>query len=229
VRADPEGHVILVSIEQLAAATGAQRVRAASVFEGLNEALQQFGFDTQPRIGMLLANVGHETMQLRYLSELWGPTKQQKRYERDFGAPWPASREQARDPRFATNRLAWTLGNHTAGDGKRFAGHGLLQNTGRTNHALARDRLRAALPGIEVPDFEDAPSQLATPRWGWMAAAEYAARVGCLKAADEGRFDNFCDLINLGRETDPEGDSNGYDHRLALWDEFNDRGGLAAS
>jgi putative chitinase len=218
----------MVTPEQLAAATGATRARAVSVFEGLNDALEIFAITTPARIGMFLANIGHETMRLRYLSEMWGPTPQQRRYERDFTKPWPADLKQSKEPRFAANRLAWRLGNDAKGDGKRYAGHGPLQNTGKKNHQLATERLRARLPTpIVVPDFVQAPSQLATPYWGWMAAGEYVERVGCLKAADEGRFDNFCDLINLGRETEDEGDSNGYEERLALWQQFTDRGGLA--
>jgi putative chitinase len=213
----------------LALATGAGLAQATARFDGLNDAIELFRIDTEARVGMFLANIGHETMRLRYFAEIWGPTAQQLRYERDFAAPWPASPQQAKDPRFAKNRLAYRLGNSEPGDGKRFPGHGPMQNTGRTNHRLATQRLRARFPGMDVPDFEQEPLRLATPKWGWLAAAEYCERVGCWRAADEGRFDNFCDLINLGRETEDEGDSNGFADRLALWEQFNERGGLAAA
>ena len=216
-----------LTIEQLAAACGAHRSRAASMFPGLNEALAEFHIDTPARAGMFLANVGHETCRLLYLSELWGPTPQQKRYERDFKQPWPTTREESRDPAFAANRLAYNLGNDAVGDGKRYAGHGFLQNTGKTNHRLATERLRARLPHLAVPDFVVAPSQLATTQWGWMAAGEYVERNGCLKAADEGDFDAFCDLINLGRNTARVGDSNGYPERLGLWAGIQTTGVLA--
>ena len=212
-----EFHVNL-TVDQLAAATGAPRARAVTMMHGLNEALQEFGINTPERIGMFLANVGHESGRLRYLSELWGPTPQQRRYERDFTQPWAASN--------AANRLAFRLGNVAKGDGRRFAGHGFLQITGRYNHGVARDRLRARLPTLGVPDFEEAPSQLATSLWGWMAAAEYAERTGCLVQADAGKFDAFCDLVNLGRVTTAEGDSNGYADRLALWEGFQKAEGL---
>jgi putative chitinase len=206
-----------LTIDQLAAACGAQRTRAALMFPGLNEALAEFPINTPARVGMFLANVGHETCRLLYLSELWGPTPQQRRYERNFAAPWPSSPADARLDRFMANALAYRLGNDSAGDGKRYAGHGFLQNTGKTNHRLATERLRARLPHLTVPDFVMTPSQLATSEWGWMAAAEYAERVGCLEAADRGDFDAFCDLINLGRETVKVGDSNGFPERLGLW------------
>lgn len=208
---------MMVTIEQLAAACGANRTRAALMLPGLNEALAEFPINTQARLGMFLANVGHETCRLLYLSELWGPTPQQRRYERDVNAPWPDSPQQAKDDRFSVNRLAYMLGNDAVGDGKRYAGHGFLQNTGKTNHRLATAHLRLRLPHLEVPDFVMTPTQLATSEWGWMAAAEYAERVGCLQAADRGDFDAFCDLINLGRETAKVGDSNGYPERLGLW------------
>jgi putative chitinase len=225
--------MMLVTIEQLAAAAGATRQRAAATFEGLNDALELFDIRTPLRIGMFLANIGHETQRLRYLSEIWGPTVQQRRYERDFTKPWPVTeseqrRARNRDAHFAANRLAWVLGNDAKGDGKRYAGHGPLQNTGKTNHRLATERLRKRLPlPIVVPDFVESPTQLATPYWGWMAAAEYVERVGCLKAADEDRFDAFCDLINLGRVTEDVGDSNGYPERLALWQQLHQQGVFA--
>lgn len=216
----------LVTIDQLALACGAPRDRARGTFDGLEAALATFEITTPARIGMFLANVGHETGRLKYLSELWGPTAQQRRYERDQKAPWPASPEQARLPAFAPNKLAYTLGNSQVGDGRRYAGHGFLQITGRDNHRRATERLAKRLGGL-VPDFETVPSQLGTSQWGWMTSAEYAARVGCLQAADAGDFDAFCDLINLGRHTAAEGDSNGYAERLALWAPIRDGGVFA--
>ena len=50
------------------------------------------------------------------------------------------------------------LGNTQPGDGVRFKGRGLIQTTGRKNHALVRDRLRQRFH--DVPDFELEPEAL---------------------------------------------------------------------
>lgn len=213
--------------EQIAAACGARHDRAHENADALNEAMTLYAINTPARIGMFLANIGHETGGLKYLSELWGPTKQQLRYERDFTAPWPATAAQARDARFQRNRLAFALGNTEAGDGSLYRGHGMLQTTGRFNHAKVRDRLRQRWPDLQVPDFEVEPKLLASPRWAAISAADYADMKGLNAVADRGDFDSYCDLINRGRETADEGDSNGWEHRLALWDGIGQGSALA--
>ncbi len=68
--------------------------------------------NTPARAAAFLAQVGHESGQLRYLREIWGPTPAQVRYEGRAD-----------------------LGNAQPGDGKRFMGRGLIQITGRKNYA----------------------------------------------------------------------------------------------
>ncbi|MDB5966696.1 MAG: hypothetical protein JWQ72_3196 [Polaromonas sp.] len=206
------------TVEQIAAATGARIDRAYTAVDGLNEAMSLYGITTPARAGMFLANVGHETGGLKYLTELWGPTPQQLRYERDFMQPWPVTADQAQLPAFHRNSLAFGLGNTQQGDGSLFRGHGMLQDTGRFNHAIKRDRLRARFPTLDVPDFEIHPQLLADPRWAALGAADYVDMKGCNAMADAGDFDGYCDLINRGRHTATIGDSNGYVQRLALWD-----------
>ena len=65
-------------------------------------------------LAQFLAQVMHESGGLRYVREIWGPTKAQARYE---------GRKD--------------LGNTQPGDGKRFMGRGYVQITGRTNYQKA--------------------------------------------------------------------------------------------
>jgi len=206
-----------VTPQEIALCTGARIDRAQRCAAGLNAAMVQFAIDTKLRRAMFLANVGHETGGLKWLTELWGPTPQQKRYERDFAKPWPSSAGEAKQEAFVANRLAYNLGNSQPGDGHRFAGHGLLQNTGRFNHAAVRDRLRARFPSMVVPDFEAEPELLADPEWAALAAADYIEMKRCNEFADAGDFDGYCDTINKGRKTAADGDSNGYADRLTLF------------
>ncbi len=78
----------------------------------LNLLLPQFGIDNKVRLAAFLAQVGHESGQLRYNKEIWGPTAAQKGYE---------GRKD--------------LGNVIAGDGTKFKGRGLIQITGRANYS----------------------------------------------------------------------------------------------
>lgn len=205
-----------LTVEMVSAATGARYDRAHEAFDGLVEAMRLYAIDTPTRAAYFLANVGHETAGLKYLEEIWGPTAQQLRYERDFTAPWPACVDQAKLPAYQRNRLAWVLGNEKLGDGRLYAGHGYLQDTGRGNHARTRDRLRARFPTLAVPDFELEPLQLATRRWAAVSSADYIDRVGANVYADAGDFDAYCDAINLGRHTAAIGDANGYADRARL-------------
>lgn len=181
---------------QIAKATGARIERAQACAEGLNNAMALYGIDQTPvRIAMFLANVGHETGGLKWLTEIWGPTPAQSRYE---------GRKD--------------LGNTQPGDGKRYCGRGMWQTTGRYNYAALRDRLRKRFPDMDVPDFEQEPERVAEPAWAALAAADYAEMTNCNRYADAGDFDGYCDTINRGRKTQAEGDSNGWEDRKRLYE-----------
>lgn len=153
-----------------------------------------YGIDTPLRKAAFLAQIGHESGGLRYSTELWGPTPTQARYEGRAD-----------------------LGNTQPGDGKRFRGHGLIQITGRFNHARMRDRLGEKFPTRIVPDFEADPEALALPEWAALSAADFWDDHKLNDWADKGDFDGVSDIINRGRKTAKEGDANGYGDRLALY------------
>lgn len=119
----------------------------------MGAALQLAQVTTPERLASWLAQIGHETGRLRYVREIWGPTAQQLRYEPE-------------------TTLSRRLGNTRPGDGRRYAGHGLIQVTGRANHRAATQRLRR-LVGDAVPDFEAAPLLLCAPEWAALSAADY--------------------------------------------------------
>ncbi|CBJ38353.1 putative chitinase [Ralstonia solanacearum CMR15] len=100
--------------------------------------------NTPTRIAAFLAQVGHESSQLRLLLELWGPTPAQQRYE---------GRED--------------LGNTQPGDGKRYLGRGLIQVTGRANY-----RACGAALGLDLeaqPELLERPANAAaSAAWFWL-------------------------------------------------------------
>ncbi len=113
--------------EILAACTGA-RIDRARIFAGfVSDAMKEFGIDTPQRQAAFLAQVGHESGGLHFLTELWGPTPAQNGYE---------------------GRV--DLGNTHLGDGYKYRGRGLIQVTGRANYA----RMGHAL-GLDLEDSPD--------------------------------------------------------------------------
>ena len=182
-----------ISAEQLARCVGAPFDRAQMWLGPLSDAMGEFEINTPVRIGMFLANVAHESASLSAVRERWGPTPAQLRYE---------GRKD--------------LGNVRPGDGRKYLGRGPLQVTGHANYVRLRDRLIERLDGL-VPDFEQSPELLELPRWGSYAAGMYWHDRRLNLLADDGRFDAVCDVINIGHETEREGDSNGYASRLNYW------------
>ena len=160
-----------ITADLLVSALGARRDLAELYAPHLAAACQAYEINTTARVAHFLAQVGHESSALIHSREVWGPTPAQERYERNFSAPWPETPTESRRAEFAVNRLAYTLGNVQAGDGRKFLGRGALQTTGRTNYRALRDRLRAK--GIDAPDFEAAPELLEQPRWAVLAACDY--------------------------------------------------------
>ncbi len=117
---------------------GLSAQKGAGLLPFLTAAIREFAIDTPARTAAFAAQLAHESGQLRFMQELWGPTEAQTRYE-------PVS------------TLATRLGNTEPGDGKRFKGRGPIQLTGRANYQtfgrllgvdLVADPARAALPEV---------------------------------------------------------------------------------
>ncbi|GAB3763526.1 glycoside hydrolase family 19 protein [Ramlibacter monticola] len=176
---------MILTLQTLASATGAGIVRAQSWLAYLQQALDAFEITTPARAAAFLAQIGHESAGLRFTTEIWNPAQ----------VPAQARYEGRAD-----------LGNTQPGDGFKFRGHGLIQVTGRANHAAARDHLRVKC-GTRVPDFEQEPHRLAEPEWAALSAADFWARKGLNELADAGNFEQITRRINGG--------TNGLADRLA--------------
>jgi predicted chitinase len=85
------------------------------------------------RAAAFLAQLAHESGELKYFEEIWGPTAVQRGYE---------GRKD--------------LGNTQPGDGKRYRGRGPIQLTGRANYKTFGDLLGVDFVGD--PDLAATPT-----------------------------------------------------------------------
>jgi putative chitinase len=137
---------------ELAQATGARIDRAQTFLPIIERASLDFDINTPARMAAFLAQVGHESGGLHWLTELWGPTAAQARYE---GRAY--------------------LGNTQVGDGFKYRGRGLIQITGRANYQRVSDAL--ATDFIGDPDQLAQPEYAARSAmwfWAWHGLNELA-------------------------------------------------------
>ncbi len=169
----------------LQAAMGCSQERAMHFARPLAEACERFSIDTPARLAAFLAQIGHESGGLRYVTELASGEAYEGRKD---------------------------LGNIHQGDGPRYKGHGLIQITGRANHAEMRPLL--ILAGYDdVPDFEAHPERLTDPRWAAASAAAYWHKRNLNALADAGRPEDFTRITKR-----INGGLNGQADRLARWE-----------
>lgn len=138
---------------------------------------------TPDRIAAFLAHLAHESGEYRYMQEIWGPTEAQLGYEGRAD-----------------------LGNTQPGDGRKFAGHGPIQVTGRANH-----RACGAWLGL---DLEADPLLLTRPEYGTASAVWFwtqgNGKIDLNLLADRGWFKTITRIINGGL--------NGLSDRRRYWD-----------
>lgn len=162
----------LIKIEQLnQLMPAAPSATLASVIEPLNNTCAEFSINTPQRIAAFLSQLAHESGELRWMNEIWGPTEAQHRYE-------PPS------------KLAARLGNTQPGDGKRYRGRGPIQLTGRANYKIAGAAL--ALP------LEDNPDLVATPAVGIRVAGWFWHSKDLNTLADQNNYLGITRRINGG-------------------------------
>ena len=109
----------------------------------LNTAMVRYQIVGPKRIAAFIAQIGHESGQLMYVKEIWGPTKAQARYEGRAD-----------------------LGNNQPGDGSKYRGRGLIQITGRANYMMCSEAL--ALDLIKQPELLEKPQHACmSAAWFW--------------------------------------------------------------
>lgn len=130
----------MLTLEQLSAIyKEAPKQRLLPFISLLNQGFDEFGIDTPLQRCMFLAQIGHESGQLRYLKELASGEAYEGRSD---------------------------LGNTSPGDGVRYKGRGLIQITGKRNYVLCS--LSLGLPLLETPQLLEEPENaVRSACWFW--------------------------------------------------------------
>ncbi|WP_282352214.1 glycoside hydrolase family 19 protein [Pseudomonas sp. PS01303] len=132
-----------ITAQQLLQILPNARTQAGVFVPALNTAMQRYQIVGSNRVAAFIAQVGHESGQLRWVREIWGPTAAQAKYEGRAD-----------------------LGNTVAGDGSKYRGRGLIQITGRASYAACGEALGIDL--INQPELLELPQHAAmSAAWFW--------------------------------------------------------------
>jgi putative chitinase len=105
----------------------------------LNKYMEEYGINNADRISAFLAQIGHESGQLKYSEEIAS------------GAAYEGRKD---------------LGNIYSGDGKRFKGRGLIQITGRANYKQISEAF--GVDFLSYPELLSTPEYaVSSACWWW--------------------------------------------------------------
>ncbi|QJI15802.1 glycoside hydrolase family 19 protein [Pseudomonas sp. ADAK22] len=162
-----------ITLSQLVQILPRARPVAGLFLPALNTAMSRFQIGQPKRIAAFLAQVGHESGELRYVREL-GSDQYLSKYD--------------------TGTLAARLGNtpEADGDGQKYRGRGLIQITGRRNYLACSQ----ALFGDDR--LLGQPQLLEQPQWACESAAWFWQSNGLNELADKDQFTTITRRINGG-------------------------------
>lgn len=128
-----------ISLATLAMIMPGAGTRCLKFLAHINETMREFCIDTPARQCSFLAQIAHESGQLRYTSEIASGIRYEGRKD---------------------------LGNTQPGDGVRFKGRGLIQVTGRANYTACM--LALDIDCVERPELLELPNNASrSAGWFW--------------------------------------------------------------
>lgn len=132
----------MIDQKQLLAIMPLARGYVSIYLDHLNAAMEEFDISTPSREAAFLAQIAHESGQLRYVREISSGETYEGRAD---------------------------LGNTSPGDGKRFRGRGLIQITGKTNYAACSiDLFGDEGVLVEQPELLEQPENACrSAAWFW--------------------------------------------------------------
>lgn len=185
----------------------------------LNTAMGRFQIIGAKRVAPFIAQVGHESGQLRRVVEslnytveallaTFGRHRIREIDARAFGRTpsRPANQQAIANCVYGGDWGEKNLGNSQPGDGWRYRARGLIQITGRANYAACGEAL-----GLDLINH---PERLELPQYAALSAAWFWATNGLNTLADIGDIQNIGSLINTGQRGRVP---NGAPERLAFY------------
>jgi len=162
----------------------ATAANVALFVEPINAACSEFDISNAWRLAAFIAQVGHESGNLRYVKENLNYSAEGlcKVFPKYFNASTAA--HYGRNPEAIANKVyANRMGNgpEESGDGWRFRGRGLIQLTGHDNYVQCGNGLGVDL--TQYPDYLESPEGAArSAGWFWHSRGLNAlADVGDMK------------------------------------------------
>lgn len=175
----------------------------------LESSMAEFGIVGRLDQCAFIANVAHESGQLRYLGE-------NLNYSADaLLSTWPShfdlasAAAYARQPERIANRVYANRGgnsNEASGDGWAYRGAGAIEVTFHDNHLACAQHFGRTLADIG-PWLRTLEGALRSAGWFWQMR----------HLSDQSDFDAICDIVNIGHHTIAIGDSSGYADRVAFF------------
>jgi putative chitinase len=199
---------LMLSPDQLKAIMPRADAAADRFLQPLEEAMARFEIVTPARQAAFLAQLAHESNQLRATEENlnYGWKGLRAVFPKHFRTDAEARAYERKPERIANRAYANRIGNgpESSGDGWRYRGRGPIQLTGRENY-----RACGAAIGI---DLEADPDRLRDPDAGALAAAWFWGTRGLNALADRGTRQAFRDITRR-----INGGLNGLEDRIAYW------------
>lgn len=164
---------MVITLPQLTQIMPGASLKAGVFLPTLNLAFARYGINSPRRAAAFLAQVGHESAELRYVREL-GSDQYLSKYD--------------------TGVLAARLGNtvEADGDGQKYRGRGLIQITGRRNYQACSQALFSDERLLQRPEL------LEQPQWACESAAWFWQCNGLNELADKDQFSVITRRINGG-------------------------------
>jgi len=195
----------MLTREQLLAVMPRAAAAPVDFTRPLDAAMRRFEIDRPARCAAFLAQLAHESGELRQWTENLNYSWQGLRAVFPKYFPTDAAAQAFhRQPEKIANRVyGGRMGNggEASGDGWRYRGRGPIQLTGKDNY-------RACGQAIGV-DLVSRPELLETPEVGCLAAAWFWSSRGLNPLADAGKFLTITRRINGG--------THGLEDRMRYW------------
>ena len=209
----------MLGLDQLRSIMPGSGPAADRFLQPLEDAMGKFEISTPARQAAFLAQLAHESNQLRATEENlnYGWKGLRLTFPKYFRTDAEAKACERKPEQIANRAYANRNGNGSeeSGDGWRYRGRGPIQLTGRANY-----RACGAAIGI---DLEAEPDRLQDPLAGALAAAWFWGTRGLNALADLGTAQAFRDITRR-----INGGLNGLEDRIAFWNRARSALGLEA-